>query len=328
MQPKIDEIDVKILKTLLKDSRTTFTEIAEDCGITVGAVRMRYKKLWRKGVINGEVTLVNPQSLGYEHVADLGIFTAVEHEKEVSEFLKNKQYKHITIVGPFGKYSIFAVAVFRNMQELNETIQELESHPHVKRVETIIWTEAAYVEHMDKLIFGPSIVEVETRDTNISEIPVLKKIKIDETDRRIAKILAQDARIAFKKIGEELGISTKNVIQRYNKLKGSVLTLSTITVDLTKLGYQAFAFFYTKVNKRNKIPEIYAQMLEIPNLIVIIKNVGPYDVHGTVFLHNFNDLFEATEQLRKIPGVDQTDIYVTPAWTKWPPALFTSLLQN
>ncbi len=323
---KIDEIDAKILKILLKDSRTSFTRIARDCKISIGAVRMRYKNLWREGIINGEITLVNPHSLGFECVIDLGISTATENEEEVTEFLKKKQYKHITIVGPFGKYSIFAVAVFRNLRELNDTIQDLESHPLVKRVETIIWTEAIYLEHMDKLVFGSSTIETETPYTATTIMLGDEKVEIDETDRRIASILAENARMPFKKIGQQVGISTKNVIQRYRRLKGSLLTLSTITIDLTKLGYQAFAFFYTKVAKRSNIPEIYTQMLKIPNLVVMIKNAGPYDVHGTFFLHDFDDLFEATTKLRKIPGVEQTYIYVTPAWKKWPPNLFANLL--
>ncbi|MBM4400836.1 MAG: winged helix-turn-helix transcriptional regulator, partial [Crenarchaeota archaeon] len=91
-QTKIDEIDAKILRTLLKESRTSFTEIAKDCKISVGAVRMRYKRLWKEGVINGEVMLVNPHSLGYKYISDLGITTAVENEKEVIKFLTHKPY--------------------------------------------------------------------------------------------------------------------------------------------------------------------------------------------------------------------------------------------
>ena len=87
---KIDEIDATILRMLLEESRTSFTDIAKECKITVGAVRMRYKKLWREGVINGEVTIVNPHCLGYRHIIDLGIITESENEKAVAEYLESK----------------------------------------------------------------------------------------------------------------------------------------------------------------------------------------------------------------------------------------------
>ncbi len=91
-QIKIDEIDAKILKILLAESRTSFTDIAKECKITVTAVRMRYKRLWKEGVINGEKILINPHCLGYRHIVDLLIMNDVENEKEVTKFLESKPY--------------------------------------------------------------------------------------------------------------------------------------------------------------------------------------------------------------------------------------------
>ena len=42
---KIDQIDARIIKILLAESRTSFTDIAKECEISVSAVRMRYKHL-------------------------------------------------------------------------------------------------------------------------------------------------------------------------------------------------------------------------------------------------------------------------------------------
>ena len=80
---KVDEVDARILKILLAESRTSFTEIADECKITVAAVRMRYKHLWDEGIINGEKMLVNPHCLGFRHIVDLGIECSVKDEKEV-----------------------------------------------------------------------------------------------------------------------------------------------------------------------------------------------------------------------------------------------------
>ena len=88
------------------ESRTSFTDIAKECRITVTAVRMRYKRLWRDGVINGEKMLVNPHCLGYRHIVDLFIINDVENDKEVAKFLESKPYIS-EVVGPFGKYNFF-----------------------------------------------------------------------------------------------------------------------------------------------------------------------------------------------------------------------------
>ena len=54
---EIDEIDAKILEILLSESRNSFTAIAKECKITVTAVRMRYNRLSRDGVINARAML-------------------------------------------------------------------------------------------------------------------------------------------------------------------------------------------------------------------------------------------------------------------------------
>jgi Lrp/AsnC family transcriptional regulator for asnA, asnC and gidA len=94
MQPrkKIDQIDTKILKILLMNSRTSFTDIAKECKITIGAVRMRYKNMIKAGIINGQIMQVNPHSLGYKCIADIGILTTMDNEKTVVEFLKTRSY--------------------------------------------------------------------------------------------------------------------------------------------------------------------------------------------------------------------------------------------
>lgn len=322
---KFDAVDAKILKTLLRDARTSFTEMARNCKITVGAVRMRYKRLWKAGIINGEIMEVNPHALGFEYVVDLGLITCIEDEKEVTEFLKNKRYKYMNVVGPFGRYNVWAVAVFNNLRELTETIQDLESHPCVKRVESLIWTEVSYVEHVENLIFEPFGTNDDRKIyQRLNEAG--KKAAMDQTDIQIAKTLSLNARIPFKRIAEQLGISTKNVIQRYKKLKGHVLTTSTITVDLKKLGFQAFAFLFIKVANRSKLTEIHSQLIEIPNMVVAIRTLGSYDINATAFITNFEKMFEITERIRRIPGIDVAETYLCPVWDKWPPDLFSSLL--
>jgi Lrp/AsnC family transcriptional regulator for asnA, asnC and gidA len=323
-KPKTDLTDAKILKILLNDSRISLTEMSKHCGITVGAVRMRILRLRKTGIIRGEIMLVNPHSLGYKCVVDLGIITTAENEKEIEDFLRSKPFKYANIVGPFGKYNVFAVIALKNIQELSKILEELESNPHVRRVESLIWAEAINMEHMEKLVLKP--LEEEKAQVAKNHAISLDEVQIDAIDRKIAKILSQNARTPFNKIAKQIGLSTKTVIQRYKKLKGTVLTHSTIVVDLEKLGFKAFAFIFIKVGNRSKMPEIFAKLLQVPNLVVALKTIGPYDLNVDVFVSSFKELFEATEQIRKIPGIELVDTYVTPPWNEWPPNLFVSLL--
>ncbi len=324
---KIDENDAKILKLLLLESRTTFTDIAAACEITVTAVRMRYKGLWKEGVINGEVMLVNPHCLGYQHIVDLCITNAIEDTKEVTEFLETKPYI-AGLVGPWGNYNFFGKVALRDLKKLHEIIEDFEANQYITHVDALIWAKAANVEYPQNLVIKPS--DGKNQEVKVSSVNHQQEgaVKLDEIDKKIAKILAENARTPFKKIATELDISSKTVIQRYKKLRNNLFTSSSITLDLSKLGYKALANLYIKVSNRSKINEIYSQLLEIPNLVVIIRLIGAYDLYCGLFLEDFEQMFDADDKIRKIKGVESTTAHLTRVPPAWPLNLFPSLIDK
>jgi Lrp/AsnC family transcriptional regulator for asnA, asnC and gidA len=326
---KIDEIDAKILKILLLESRTSFTDIAAACKITVTAVRMRYKRLWKEGVINGEIMLVNPHCLGYQYIIDLCITNAIEDEKEVTAFLETKPYI-AGLVGPWGNNNFLGKVALRDLKKLHEIIDEFEANQYIKHVDALIWTRASNVEYPQNLVITPSDgknrKEKELCLVNIQQ--EREAIELDEVDKKIAMILSRNARTPFKRIATELDISSKTVIQRYKKLRNSLFTLSSITIDLSKIGYKALANLYIKVSNRSKIAEIYSQLLEIPNLVVIIRLIGAYDLYCGLFLEDFEQMFDANDKIRKINGVESTTTHLTRLPPAWPLNLFPSLIDK
>jgi Lrp/AsnC family leucine-responsive transcriptional regulator len=326
--PKIDEIDAKILSTLLLESRTSFTKIAQDCGITVGAVRMRYKRLWREGIVNGEVTLINPHCLGYRHIVDLGIITDQENEKDVANYLETKLYIS-QLVTHLGKYNFYGKVALRDLNRLSEIIEDLESNEKIRHVDALVWAEAINAEFPQNLVIKPLAYDNSKNNrrpalTNIDQAPVA----FDDIDRKIARILSKKSRTPFRQIAEELDVSTKTIIQRYKKLRQNLLTLSTITLDLSKIGYRALANIYLKVSNRSKMTEIYGQLLQIPNVIVIIRMFGNYDLYVVIALEDFDRMFEVSRQIHTIHGLEKPEIFIVPQLPAWPLNLFPSLIEG
>jgi len=326
--PKIDEIDATIIKMLLAESRTSFTDIGKACNITVGAVRMRYKRLWKEGIINGEVMLVNPHCLGIRHIVDLGIVTEPEDEEEVARYLEGKPYVS-QVIKHLGNYNFYGKAALRDLNKLSEIVEDLELNPKIARVDTLIWAEAVNVEFPENLVIKPlppSSCKIYKRPalTNIDQA----QIEIDDIDRKIAVILSKSSRTPFRQIAQELNISTKTVIQRYKKLREYLLPRSTITVDPNKLGYKALAGLIVKLTNRSKMTEIYNQLLEIPNVIVIIRILGQYDLWVCIALEDIDKMFEVRQKLNKISGLDKPEVAITPMVKSWPLHLFSSLLES
>ncbi len=323
---KIDQIDALILKILLRNSRTSFTDIAKECHITIGAVRMRYKNMLKAGIINGQIMQVNPHSLGYKCIADLGIITAIENEKAVLEFLKSRPYIMHTME-LFGKYNIGVKVALKDVKELTAIIDDLESNIYIKHVDPMIWAEANNMDHNENLMIKPAPV-IEEGSLLLKNLPQIsnQEIVLDEKDRQIAKILSRNSRMPFKKIAEQLGVSTKNVIQRFKRLEGNLLGLSTITVDLSQLGYNAMAHNFIKVSNRSRMPEVYAQVLKIPNMVVAIRMIGSYDLMTIAVLEDFNDEFKLREELRRIHDIEKVDTYLNPNFKAQPLNIFYQLL--
>jgi Lrp/AsnC family transcriptional regulator for asnA, asnC and gidA len=323
---KVDEVDARILKILLAESRTSFTEIADECKITVAAVRMRYKHLWDEGIINGEKMLVNPHCLGFRHIVDLGIECSVKDEKEVIKFLDNKPYIS-EVIGPLGKYNFYGKVALRDLNKLREIIENLEANCNIKNVDALIWVKAVNIEFPQNLIIRP--LDRENELTKIFPIVTQDQVslEIDDADKKIAKILSENSRTPFDKIAKELDLSPKTVMHRYKKLRLNLLPLSTITVDLTKLGYNALGNLYIKVSNQS-MTELCSQLLQIPNLIVMIEIIGRYDLYCAIILEDFSHGFEVMKKIRQIKGIEKMDTFLTKTPPSWPFNLFPSLLDN
>ena len=323
---KIDETDAKILRTLLSESRTGFTRIAKDLRISVAAVRKRYKRLQKTGIINGEIMQVNPYILGYKCIVQMGIASISKGEGEVIESLKSKPYTHIVFRNVFERTNIAAIISLHDIQELSDVIQKIEANPLVKYTSALIWNKTV-VDHPENLVLAGSIDKSKQVHKPKPSTNNFEKVRIDQTDRQIARILSRKSRTPLLTIAKELNISTKKVTERYNKLRGPVLVSSTITIDLKKLGYNAMAHIMIKAHNKSKTEEISADLLQIPNLIVLIEFVGGgYDLFPIIVLRNYEELFVAKERLSMIQGIEQIGMILSEPYPAWPLNLFTLLL--
>lgn len=139
---EIDNLDIQILSILMKNATTPYTEIAKELIVSGGTIHVRMKKLEDLGIIKGANLEVNPQKLGYDVCAFLGIFLekgsqyneAVKQLKTVNEIVE----LHYTT----GSWSIFAKIICRDTTHLREILNEqIQSVQGIQRTETFISLE-------------------------------------------------------------------------------------------------------------------------------------------------------------------------------------------
>lgn len=153
---------------------------------------------------------------------------------------------------------------------------------------------------------------------------------MDEIDLKIAKILSENARTPYRKIAQQLDISPQIVIRRYKKLRKTIFSFSSITVDLKKLGFKASATFSLKISreKQGEIGIIYEKIIKLPNVIVANRLLGPVDISCLVPVRSFEEIFEFQNHLSKIEGIEEVNMTIYRIHRKWPRQLYNNLLEE
>ncbi len=82
----LDEFDRKILAVLRRDGRVTFTELAQQVGLSKTPCQQRVRRLVAAGVIVGFRAIVDPAKLGLDHVAFAEVKLSDTREAALGEF--------------------------------------------------------------------------------------------------------------------------------------------------------------------------------------------------------------------------------------------------
>lgn len=137
-QYQLDELDKKILSLIAGNARVAFLEVARQCNISGAAIHQRVQKLTAAGIIKGSQFQLDPELLGYQTCAYVGLFLqdpnaserVVEALREVPEVVEC----HITT----GEYDLFVKIYARNNHHLHSLIHEKLQPLGLSRSETLI----------------------------------------------------------------------------------------------------------------------------------------------------------------------------------------------
>jgi DNA-binding Lrp family transcriptional regulator len=131
----LDETDVKILEALIQDARLSSRQIAKRCGVSIGTVLSRIKKLEREGIINGYSALLNHEKLGYELTVVCEVTVSkgrlLEMENEIARLPNVCCVYDVT-----GLIDAVVVAKFKSRDELSRFTKRLLALPYVERTNT------------------------------------------------------------------------------------------------------------------------------------------------------------------------------------------------
>jgi Lrp/AsnC family transcriptional regulator for asnA, asnC and gidA len=157
-------------------------------------------------------------------------------------------------------------------------------------------------------------------EPNVRSRGSIKKaaIKIDEIDEQILEKLAENGRVPFSKISEEIGVTTDTVIRRYRKLKENSIIKVSIQIDPTKLGYYAMISILVAFASGESAAAIVETVSKIPDVTNILTIAGDYDMHIFALVKDVKQMLALLNEIERARGMLRIETSIERLGQKYP----------
>ncbi len=273
----------KTLYALSKDARTSGTRLAKRAGISKDIAHYNIKKFQRMGLVKRFITVINAERLGFTRYELYLQLRSREAEAEIVRYL-SQHGSFIWVISSLGNWDILTEFCARDALEYARIMTEVKNRFHnaIKDASSAVVT-AEYsfplkcLGYMDEEVFKAAPGSV---------------IQIDDKDKAILRLLAQDARISVVEIARQVGLGSDAVIYRMRKLQEqSVILGYRLVLDEQSLGLGRFKILL----KLNAIDEkVFSKLLtclKSDGSIQYLKRcIGQWDLSITMLAHNLKEL--------------------------------------
>lgn len=161
---RLDALNKKILQLIANDARIPFLEVARACNVSGAAIHQRIQKLTAQGVLKGSQFIIDPEKIGYETCAYVGLYLkdpgdfdeVVEKLRRIPEVTEC----HYTT----GGYDMFIKIYARNNHHLLNVIHDKLQPLGLSRSETIVSFNAVIDRQLP-------VAELTAEDNDLPEEP-------------------------------------------------------------------------------------------------------------------------------------------------------------
>jgi DNA-binding Lrp family transcriptional regulator len=198
----LDEVDIRLLKALERNPRASYHELGKSLGISAPSVQKRVVELERSGRVQRYVAYLHPDAFGSYLAIVQGHCKGVLTKRAVRTI---GAHGTVRSLGYGAMNQVIAITIRRNSTELAELMS--------------IMSEGCGIENLQTFLLGDSFFLGE----NVKERFISKNVRqappeLKRSDYRIILALKQNARKSIADIAKEVGLSSKTVRRRLNRL--------------------------------------------------------------------------------------------------------------
>lgn len=131
----LDDINLKIISILSKDSSLPFVDIAKQIGISDATVHIRVRRLIAAGIIRKFTIAVDNNQLGYDHLAFMGINIEPGYADEVNTGLSTID-EVLEIHETHGRFDILLKLRAKDLDEMRDiVVNKIRKLPRILETE-------------------------------------------------------------------------------------------------------------------------------------------------------------------------------------------------
>ena len=137
--------------------------------------------------------------------------------------------------------------------------------------------------------------------------------KIDKLDLKILSIISDNARIPFKDVAEECGVSRAAVHQRVARMvETGVIEGSSYKVKPKSIGYSTCTYIAIRLERSSMYRPVAEALAQIPEIVECHYTTGSYGMIVKLYCHDNDHLIQLlTDKIQIIEGVNSTETLIS-----------------
>jgi len=137
--------------------------------------------------------------------------------------------------------------------------------------------------------------------------------QLDGIDLKILDIISKNARIPFKDVASEVGVSRAAVHQRVNRMIDlNVIVGSGYHIDPKKIDYKTCTYIGIFLEKGNLYSTVAEKLKVIPEIVECHYTTGQYAIFIKVYAKDNEHLRDIlSEKIQKISGIASTETFIS-----------------
>ena len=136
--------------------------------------------------------------------------------------------------------------------------------------------------------------------------------RLDYLDKKILRLIAEDARIPFLEVARACNVSGAAIHQRIQKLTNmGILKGSQFIIDPEKIGYETCAYIGLYLKDPEKFDQVVEGLKRIPEVVECHYTTGGFDMFIKIYAMNNHHLMNIIQDKLQANGLSLSETIIS-----------------